>query len=130
MDLRLGPRARASNGALPVNPRSAEGMVRIVGADLGAEWIRQLHAWWREHGSYPPWAAAAGQDGTNMVKLVVDRSGRVLSAQLEISSGSKWLDIGTMATFRDAHLPPFPPATPQNQAILYLTISYILIRGG
>jgi TonB family protein len=128
VDLRLGPEARANTGAVPVNPRSAEGMVRIEGADLGAAWVRELHAWWRRHGSYPPWAVAAGEDGTNEVKLLVDRSGRVLHAELEMSSGSKWLDLGTMATFRDATLPPFPPSTPQNEAILHLTITYILIR--
>lgn len=127
-DLALGPQARASKGAVPRNPDSAGDMVRVEGADLGAEWLRALHEWWTRHGYYPTQAIAQGEDGTTRVRLLVDRSGRVREAELEMRSGSQWLDMGSLAIFRNAMLPPFPPATSQNEATLHLTLNYILIR--
>jgi protein TonB len=132
IDLALGPVARASNGAVPRNPDSAQGMVRIEGADLGSDWLAALHEWWNRHGYYPRQAAMQGEDGTTRVRLLVDRSGRVREAELEMRSGSQWLDMGSLAIFRDAMLPPFPPSTPQNQVTLHLTLDFILLhaRGG
>lgn len=130
MDLAIGPQARASNGEVPVNPDTPRGMVRIEGADLGEDWERALQAWWDRHGFYPRQAAENGEDGTNRLRVVLDRTGRVHSVELEMRSGSQWLDMGSQAIFRDAKLPPFPLATPQNEAILHLTITYILIRRG
>ena len=105
-------------------------MVRVEGADLGGDWLRALHEWWERHGYYPRQAAAQGEDGTTRVRLLVDRSGRVREAELEMRSGSQWLDMGSLAIFRNAMLPPFPPATPQNEVTLHLTLNFILIRRG
>jgi protein TonB len=128
MNLAIGPVARTSKGAVPVNSATAKGMVRIEGADLGEDWERALQAWWDRHGFYPRQAAENGEDGTNRLRVELDRTGRVHSVELEMRSGSQWLDMGALAVFRDARLPPFPLATPQNEATLHLTISYILIR--
>ncbi len=129
-DLALGPVARASKGAVPRNPDGAGDMVRVEGADLGADWLHQLHEWWERHGYYPRQAAEQGQDGTTRLRVRVDRSGRVHEVTLEMRSGSQWLDMGSLAIFRDAMLPPFPPSSPQNEATLYLTLNFILIRHG
>jgi TonB family protein len=128
MNLAIGPEARASNGAVPVNPDSPRGMVRIEGADLGAEWERALLAWWDQHSFYPHQAVENDEEGTNRLRILVDRTGQVHSVVLEMRSGSQWLDLGSLAIFRDAKLPPFPLSTPQNEATLHLTIDYILIR--
>jgi protein TonB len=128
MNLAIGPVARTSKGAVPVNSATPKGMVRIEGADLGEDWERALQAWWDRHGFYPRQAAENGEDGTNRLRVELDRTGRVHSVELEMRSGSQWLDMGALAVFRDARLPPFPLATPQNEATLHLTISYILIR--
>lgn len=128
MDLAIGPQARASNGEVPANPDTPRGMVRIEGADLGEDWERALQAWWDRHGFYPRQAAENGEDGTNRLRVLLDRTGRVHSVELEMRSGSQWLDMGSLAIFRDAKLPPFPLATPQNEATLHITITYILIR--
>ena len=131
LNLALGPQARTSNGAVPHNPDSSlSNMVRIEGADLGEEWLRALHEWWDRHGYYPRQAAEQGEDGTTRVRLLVDRSGRVREAELEMRSGSQWLDIGSLAIFRNATLPPFPAATPQNEVTLHLTLNFFLIRRG
>jgi TonB family protein len=129
-NLALGPVARNSLGAVPRNPDTPEAMVRVEGADLGADWLRALHEWWERHGYYPHQAAEQGEDGTTRVRLRVDRSGRVEEAELEMRSGSQWLDLGSLAIFRNAMLPPFPPATPQNEVTLHLTLNFILIRRG
>jgi len=131
MNLAIGPEARASKGSIPLNPDSTRGILRIEGADLGEDWARALLAWWNEHSFYPHQAAENDEDGTNRLRVLVDRTGRVHSVELEMRSGSQWLDMGSLAIFRDARLPPFPLATPQNEATLHLTIQYILIhRGG
>ena len=131
IDLALGPTARASNGAVPRNPDSSmSDTVRVEGADLGEDWVRALHEWWERHGYYPRQAAMEGEDGTTRLRLLVDRSGRVREAELEMRSGSQWLDMGSLAIFRGAMLPPFPPATPQNEVTLHLTLNFILIRRG
>jgi TonB family protein len=128
IDLALGPEARASRGAVPRNPIAADGMIRVDGADLGGDWIRLLHEWWDRHAYYPPQAAAEGEDGTTRVRLVVNRSGKVEKVELETRSGSQWLDVGSLAIFRNAMLPPFPLSTPQDRADLLLTINFILVR--
>ena len=129
IDLALGPEARASRGAVPRNPIAADGVdTRVEGADLGGDWIRLLHEWWDRHAYYPPQAAAQGEDGTTQVRLVVNRSGKVEKVELKSRSGSQWLDVGSLAIFRNAMLPPFPLSTPQDRADLLLTINFILVR--
>ena len=89
-----------------------------------------MHEWWDRHGYYPRQAAEQGEDGTTRLRVRVDRSGRVREVTLEMRSGSQWLDMGSLAIFRDAMLPPFPPSSPQSEATLYLTLNFILIRRG
>ncbi len=130
MMLAIGPEARASNGSIPVNPNSPSGVVRIEGANLGAEWERELRKWWDQHAFYPHQAMENDEEGTNRVRILLDRTGQVHSVVLEMRPGSQWLDMGSLAIFRDAKLPPFPLATPQNEATLHLTIDFILIHQG
>ena len=107
-------------------------MVRFEGVDLGEDWIKLLHQWWNQHGYYPRQAAELGEDGTAGLRLVLDRSGHVRSVELELRSGSQFLDLGSLAMFRDAHLPPFPVSVSDNEATLHLTINFIIMhsRGG
>jgi TonB family protein len=103
-------------------------MVRVEGAQVGSDWLASLHEWWDRHSYYPEEAAVAGEDGTVQVHLVVDRDGHVRSVELETRSGSKWLDLGSLAVFRGAQLPPFPLSTPEPRADLHITIQYVLLR--
>ncbi len=128
LDLALGPVARASRGAPPRNPSDSDAAIRVTGAQLGKDWLEQLHEWWAQHGYYPQQAALNGEDGTVGVHLVVDRDGHVEAIELRSRSGSQWLDMGALATFRGAQLPPFPPTTPEERANLDITINYILLR--
>ena len=63
-----------------------------------------------------------------MIRFKVDRLGHSSGAEILSHSGSQWLDAQTMATFNNAQMPPFPPNTPENEATLTITVSYMLLR--
>lgn len=127
LDFALGPAARNSRGAVPREASDANAMIRVRGAHVGPDWMEMLHAWWVEHSYYPQQAAMNGEDGTVGVHLIVDRFGHVELVELVSRSGSQWLDMASTGVFRGAHLPPFPPETPEPRADIDLTIHYILI---
>ena len=129
LDLGLGPAARNSRGEPPGGRQDLDSFVRVEGAQVGSDWLQQLHEWWDRHAYYPQQAAANGEDGTVRLHMVVTRNGQVQSVEVQERSGSQWLDMGSLAIFRGARLPPFPPTTPEDHADLYLTIMYTLIRG-
>ena len=60
---------------------------------MDADWLSDLHLWWLQHRYYPQQAAMAGEDGTVVIQVVVDRYGRVHAVDLESRSGSQWLDM-------------------------------------
>jgi TonB family protein len=127
IDFSLSPGTLNSRGEVPRGDNRM-GSVVVHGAHVGPDWIQQLNEWWAEHQYYPAQAAERGEDGTVKVHVVVGRDGRVHGVELEGYSGSQWLDMGALALFRNAHLPPFPPGTPEDQGDLDVTINYILIR--
>jgi TonB family protein len=104
------------------------GSVVVHGAHVGPDWFQQLDEWWAEHHYYPPQAAARGEDGTVKVHVMMDHDGRVRGVELQGYSGSQWLDMGALALFRNAHLPPLPPGAAEDHADLDITIDYILLR--
>ncbi len=126
IDLRLGRAAQVSNGEPPRDSAAAVGSIVVHGAQVGKDWIELLHEWWLRHGYYPQEAARRGEDGLVAIHVKVDRYGIVHGVELLSSSGSQWLDLGAQGTFRGAHLPPFPPSTPEPDADLDITIQYVL----
>lgn len=129
VDLTLGPAARNSRGEAPRGTHDREFSMKVVGAQVGDDWMEALHRWWLQHRYYPEQARANGEDGTVVLHLVVDRFGKVQAVEVQSRSGSQWIDMGALATFRGAQLPPFPQATPEDKGDVYLTINYILVRG-
>jgi periplasmic protein TonB len=128
LDPRIGPEIASQAGSPPTDLHRPDYSIKVTGAQVGSDWIAMLHAWWSQHGYYPPQAAQAGEDGTVRIHVVVNRYGKVLGVELIGRSGSQWLDLAAQAVFRGANLPPFPPATPEPQADLDLTINYLLYR--
>lgn len=55
-------------------------------------------------------SASAAADGTATVAFKIDRSGKVLSAQVVASSGNKALDAEALALMQRASPVPAPPA--------------------
>ena len=101
--------------------------VQVEGAQLGSDWLQQLHAYWAEHRRYPPEAVANFEQGELVIRFHVDRRGQVSNYEQLQSSGSKWLDLQTRATFANAKLPSFPFNTPENDATLTVHVIYQLI---
>jgi TonB family protein len=101
--------------------------VQVEGAQLGTDWLRQLHAYWAEHSRYPREALENLEEGDLIVRFHVDRNGKVSDYEQLQSSGSQWLDLQTRATFANAKLPSFPYNTPQNDATLTIHVIYRII---
>lgn len=85
-----------------------------------------MGAWLQSHKTYPAAARAAGQEGRVAVRFTVDRTGRVLSAQVAASSGSPVLDDAARSLLAGAQLPPFPPGMTQAQQTVTVGIRYAL----
>lgn len=116
LDLSIGP---AKPGSLRAtsdlrSPRAAE------------ELMAALESWWVRHSYYPGQAAQAGEEGTVRIRLQADRFGKVVSVELQSRSGSPWLDMAALGTFRNAKL-----AVPSNAGETFtvdLTVNYVLVR--
>lgn len=117
------PAGTAALGA--TNPASG---LAITGDNLGPDWGSLMRAWWEQHKYYPREAAQQGQDGTVTVTVHMGADGRVRQVELSSRSGSQWLDLGALATFRGAKLPPMPWNDPRTEAVMNFRIQYILIR--
>jgi TonB family protein len=104
--------------------------LRIEGADLGADWIRQLQIWWDVHAFYPKEASEKNVSGIVKLHLWVRPDGRVWTVKVEQSSGSAAIDEAAHDAFLRAVLQPFPPGTPAPRADVYITARYILTQAG
>lgn len=145
MDFSLGPRVAAPH-ATPPRPRSAPSTIDLSfapdagggditqlhpqgkGDDVGDDWFNLVAAWWLRHRFYPSEAGRLQQEGDVTLRLVVGRNGRVEALDLEQKSGSPWLDMGALAVFRDALLPPLPPDVTDPNVTVDFTVHYIILR--
>jgi TonB family protein len=123
-----GPSRPAAREAAGSAARGSNSIEPVGEGDPGANWLNALSAWIEAHKYYPREAAEAGEDGTVVVRVQVDHTGRVQSVELRDRSGSQWLDLAAQAMFRGARLPPFPPDTSDPSFTFNLTMHYIIIR--
>jgi protein TonB len=124
LNLALGGAERYSAAPESRHQNDLDADVQVSGAEVGTDWMQQLHVWWVEHRRYPEQAIKMHESGTVVIRFDVDRNGWTSGAEILQHSGSQWLDMQTMATFGHAHLPPLPPTTPQDHATLTLTVRY------
>jgi len=117
-----------SLGAPKPGPNKSEAFFDIRAANIGADWAQGLAAYWRRHRFYPRQAAESGEDGTVQIELVVNRLGRVESVEIKSRSGSPWLDMAALSTWRNAQLAPLPAENTDRTITIPLTINYMLIR--
>ena len=129
LDLSLGPEALNSLGAPPRTSKGIGADIRVEGAEVGNDWIAQLHEWWERHSFYPQQAIVNEEDGVVEIHMVIARDGHVESVEVVSSSGSRWLDMAGVSVFRNAHLRPFPLSTPEPRADVYAFLHYILVHG-
>jgi len=117
-----------SLGAPKPGPNRSEAFFDIRAAKIGADWSQGLVAYWQAHRYYPRQAAQNGEDGTVQIELVVNRLGRVESVEIQRRSGSPWLDMAAVGTWRNAQLAPLPAENTDRTITIPLTINYVLIR--
>jgi TonB family protein len=117
-----------SLGAPKPGPNKSEAFFDIRAANIGADWAQGLAAYWRLHRYYPQQAAQNGEDGTVEIAIVVNRLGRVESVEIQRRSGSPWLDMAAVGTWRNAQLAPLPAENTDRTITIPLTINYVLIR--
>jgi TonB family protein len=102
------------------------GSLRVEGAELSPDWIKQLQIWWDVHAFYPKEASTKNVSGTVKMHLWVRPDGVVWTGKVEQSSGSEILDEAAYEVFLRARLRPFPPGTPAPRADIYITMHYVL----
>lgn len=109
-------------------PATSDPYAQIRAANASADWNRGLVQYWLRHRYYPEQAAANGEQGAVTIQLTVNRSGRVESVEVLSRSGSQWLDMAALATWRDARLPPFTNEMREDRITFPVPIQYYLIR--
>jgi len=95
-----------------------------------ASWQAQLVAWLERYKRYPRLAQEQHQEGVVYLRFTMDRTGHVLSAQIEKGSGFALLDEEVTALIQRAQpLPAPPPEVPGTQLVLTLPVQFSM-RGG
>ncbi len=124
------PKAVASKGAPPSSANAADASARANGANRGIDWYGKLNDLAAQRVSYPKEASTYDEGGVVKVHMVIDRSGWIKSVEVVRSSGSDVLDRAAVAVFRDVHLAPFPPGTPDPPTNVEVTLHYNSAHGG
>jgi protein TonB len=96
-------------------------------ADAVINFQRLLMAQLNRAKRYPPLAQRRRAQGVAYLHFTMDRSGKVLAAQLERSSGLGDLDEEVQALIKRADpLPPFPPEMTQDRLELVVPVQFSL----
>jgi protein TonB len=108
-----------------------------VGADAGGagggtpgvspDYLDVLRAWLERHKEYPRQAQLRRQQGTALLRFVIDRDGHVLSHRIEQSSGHASLDAAVEAMLERARpLPAMPPDMAQARLEVAVPVTFEL----
>src|ERR1700722_7996231 len=112
--------------------------LHIEGAQLSADWIKALQAFWDLHAYYPKEASDKDESGTVKIQLRIHSDGQIWWAKVVESSGSKSLDDAGFVVFFKQYLPRFPPGTRAREsdaislgtklgeADLFISLHYVL----
>lgn len=110
-------------------PESGDGDTGAGGGVPGLErdYFAQLSAWLERHKLYPSRAQRRGQEGTVYLRFVVDRKGKVLSYQIERTSGYALLDREVEKMIRRAApMPAMPNELAQSRLELVVPVSFYM----
>ena len=115
-----GPTASTSQ------PTSAAAKTALTGQPDG-DYLAAVRAWLEQHKEYPRPARMRRQEGTALLRFVMDRNGLVLSSSIEQSSGHALLDQAVEDLLRRAEpLPPFPDTRQQARLEVVVPITFSL----
>ncbi|MFD1378989.1 energy transducer TonB [Fodinicurvata halophila] len=78
-------------------------------ADALQRYLGELSLWLERHKDYPRAARQRRQEGTAILRFVIDREGRVLDYSIEQSAGHSLLDREVEAMIERARPLPEPP---------------------
>jgi protein TonB len=96
-------------------------------AGISPDYLDVLRAWLERHKEYPRQAQLRRQEGTALLRFVIDRDGQVLSYQIERSSGHASLDAAVEAMLERARpLPAMPSDMAQARLELSLPVTFEL----
>lgn len=95
-------------------------------APLWEAYVKALNRHFSAKKFYPDMARKLGHRGTVWVSLKLSRSGALLNAQIETSSGSALLDRAALEAAQMAiPVPPFPPQTQENDRVVRIPYRYL-----
>ncbi len=128
------PEQKAQDGGIPTVAAAPPPTDALKGENLAApkqgastkpseatlSWQKSLTMHLEKHKKYPSDARAKGHEGVATISFLLDRSGKLISAHLNKSSGSELLDREAIEVFSRAS--PFP-APPPDVADLTMTFS-------
>lgn len=93
-----------------------------------ADYMAQLRAWLEKHKRYPRRARTRRQEGTAVLRFVVDREGRVLEYEIRESSGHDILDREVTAMIERAQpLPGMPDDMGRGRLELVVPVQFRLM---
>lgn len=98
----------------------------VSGAKPTGDWLGSLRAWVQSHTYYPQEALVEHQQGPATLLVEIDRSGKVLSYKLVMSSRSVFLDGAWQDVWRRSTVPPFTPDMTGDNITIAYTMRYIL----
>jgi periplasmic protein TonB len=94
-------------------------------------WQAQLLAWLEKYKRYPRVAQEQHQQGVVYLRFAIDRQGKVLSSQINKSSGYELLDDEVLALVQRAQPVPSPPPEVSGDRIeLLVPVAFSLRRNG
>jgi protein TonB len=110
-------------------PQSSAAQSTASSASARATWQAQLLAWLEKYKRYPRVAQEQRQQGVVSLRFAIDRQGKVLSSQINKSSGFELLDDEVLALVQRAQpVPPPPPEISGNRIELQVPVAFTLRR--
>ena len=128
MDMAMGPVPQRSLAPQRRNSTAGSPLSHVSGAKPSLDWGMAFQQWVQQRMFFPQAAAQAGEDGAVVLRVTVQKDGRVSAVQVITSSGSRWLDSASLSLFRDQIGPAFPAemGMEENSTTLTFTTHYIL----
>ncbi|MDJ0388421.1 TonB family protein [Roseomonas sp. E05] len=128
MDMAIGPVPERSLMPRRDSPAIGSPLSYVSGARPSMDWGSAFQQWVQRRMFYPRAAVQAGEDGAVVLRVTVEKDGRVSAVRVITSSGSRWLDSASLSLFRDQIGPAFPPEMlgGQDSTTVTFTTDYIL----
>ncbi len=121
-DISVKPASKASRKG------TGKGSSKSAGGRKGEiqGYFAEITAWLQQHKTYPIELKKAKKQGTVTIKFSLAKSGEILTARVQKSSGVVALDDEALLLIKSAQLPPFPSSLDREQISLSIPVEYSL----